>query len=258
MLIILNFYVIFYFNAIVKTDKVVMTKPPTIESYDDIINSYPGKRPAFFQNLDTHVSFSKAYAGSKEGRIWQNAKRTGLNKSLISDFYRDTTSFGRSDIIYFAPGKYVKYIACFYCALRKQLESPNTPMGKSDDSAQEKIFVFLLSGHLPSSIASRVMQVFGRLLPSGFADSILAQAYMQQGTTFEDFYLCLSNVVRFPDQDFSGINMTQCNKLMLTVIILSAVSFIILLMEILFRRTEYCIQVHPRLNIIIVLVNDDE
>ena len=38
--IIINLYVIVYFNAIVKTDKVVMTKPPSIESYDGIINSY--------------------------------------------------------------------------------------------------------------------------------------------------------------------------------------------------------------------------
>ena len=48
MLIILSFYVSFFFIAIVKTKKVVVTKPPTIDSYDDIINSYPGKENHIF------------------------------------------------------------------------------------------------------------------------------------------------------------------------------------------------------------------
>ena len=238
MLIIMSFYVSFFFRAIVKTEKVTRTKPPTIETYDDILQSYPAKWPAFFRNLNSHLPFTKADAGSKEWKIWQNAKRTGLNKSLISDVFSDKTSFARSDIIYFAPGNYISFISCYYCNLRKQLELKTIPMGKSDDSAKENLFIFLLSGHLQSAIAARLMQVFGRLLPAGFAQYLLGEAYHDNWTTFEDFDVCLSNVIRFPDQKISGISLDQCMKLIVTVICMSVSSGIILVIEFLFRRTK--------------------
>ena len=237
MLLITSFYVTFYFMAIVKTDKVTMTKPSTIESYNDIIKSYPGKWPAFLLNVNSHLPFAQAEVGSKEWRIWQNAKRTGLNKSLISDFYSEDTSLGSTDMIYFAPGEYVKSAACFYCRMR---DSGLTaiPMGKSDDSAKENIFVFLLSGHLPSAIAARIMQVVGRLLPSGFLTGQLAMAHREFLITYEDLYVCLSNVVRYPDQNFSGISLDQCNKLIVTVISMYVSSGIMLLIEFLFKRAK--------------------
>ena len=231
MLLIMSFYVSFFFLAIVKTDKVVMTKPATIESYDDIINSYPGKRAVFFENLKSHLPFMNAAAGSKEGRIWQNAKRMGLKNALSNNFAQDLDPFARSEIIYIAPEVYMKSIACGYCRLRKQLDLTTIPMVKSDESAKENIYVFLLSGHLTSAVAARFRKVFGRLLTSGFRDSSLSQSIRIQRMTFQDFYVCLSNVVRFPDQDFSGISLKQCNTLIMTVSILCAASCIILMVE---------------------------
>ena len=235
MLIILSFYVSFFFIAIVKTEKVVMTKPPTIESYEDIINSYPDKKTAFILNLNSHLPFAEADEGSREWRIWQDARRAGLNRTLVRDLAVEL--FVKSEIIYIAPSLYVKYMACAYCRLRNQLELTPIPMAKSDESAKENIFVFLLSGHLPSAIAARFKQVFGRLLPSGFMPSALSQAIHVKRLTYEDNDVCLSNVVRFPDQYFSGISLNQCKKLLITFVIFSATSFIMLLVEIQFGRT---------------------
>ena len=83
MLLILSFYVSFFFIAIVKTDKVVLTKPPTIQSYHDIINAYPAKKTAFILNLNSHLTFAKADTGSKEWQIWQHVKREGLSRTLV-------------------------------------------------------------------------------------------------------------------------------------------------------------------------------
>ena len=214
-----------------------MTKPSTIQSYDDIINSFPNKKVVFFKEIKTHLPFMKARAASKEGKIWQNAKRMGLNDSFSTNFYEELESFTKSEIIYVAPASYVAGIASGYCKLRKQLLLTSIPMGRSDDSAKDNIYVFILSKHLHPTIVSRITQVFGRLLTSGSAQSYLARAYRQKRTTYEDFDVCLSNVVRFPDQHISGISLKQCKKLIMTVIIFLVTSCIIMLAEILFWRT---------------------
>ena len=236
MLLILSFYVSFFFMAIVKTDKVVMIPPPTIQSYDDIINSHPRMRLAFFENIDSHLPFMKADAGSKEARIWQNVMRAGMNKTFVRDYLSTVAPFSKSEVIYFAQSSYIKFIASFYCKIRKQLEMKTIPMGQSDESATENIFVFVLSRHLSSATTARVMQVYGRLLPSGFANGVLAQAHRDKGTTNEDFDVCLSNVIRFPDQQFSGISLNQCRKLIMTVVALSVISSIVCLLEVVSGR----------------------
>ena len=236
MLILLNFYAIFYFNAIVKTDKVVLLKPATIESYDDILNSYPNKRVLFFEDIKSHLPFVKARAGSEERRIWQNAMRAGLKNSFSHDFAQDGVSFSRSEVIYVAPVTYITGIASGYCLLRRLLELKTIPMGKTDESANDNIYVLMLSGHLHSAIAARVRQVFGRLLTSAFVPSSLAQVQREQGITVEDYDICLSNFVRFPDPELSAISMSQCKKLIMTIIFLSVTSCYILLIEILYRK----------------------
>ena len=244
MLIFMSFNVASFFMAIVKTDKVTLTTtmPPTIESYDDIINSYPNKKVVFFEEFHSHLPFMKAKAGSKMGKIWQNAKHVGLNNSFSTSPRQDLQSFMRSEVIFVAPGRYIAAIASSYCKLRKQLDLTAIPMRRSDESAKQNIYVFVLSAHLLHATAARVMQVFGRLLPSGFSQYTLAEASRNQGTTHEDFDMCLSNVVWFPVQHLSRIviSLNDCNRLLMTIIILSVPSFVILLIELLFDRMTLC------------------
>ena len=103
---------------------------------------------------------------------------------------------------------------------------------------KKNIFVFLLSSHLPSASTARFKHVFGRLQPSGFFFSALSESFRFKRTTFKDYDVCLSNMIRFPDQHFSGISLNQCEKLMMTVVFLSVTSLITLLVEIPFKRMQ--------------------
>ena len=79
------FFIITLYLNLMSTDLVVITKPKTIENYEDIMNSNPPVIPVFNKQFDDTKEFEKADVESVPGRFWEKYQHT----HIAGDAYND-------------------------------------------------------------------------------------------------------------------------------------------------------------------------
>ena len=83
------FFITTVFFSLMSTDLVIITRPKTIENYEDIMNSDPSVIPVFSSIFDDTQEFEKANDESVRGRFWKKYKDTYIAGDPYNDFEGD-------------------------------------------------------------------------------------------------------------------------------------------------------------------------
>ena len=80
------FFIVTLYLNLMSTDLVVITKPQTIDNYEDIMNFDPPVVPAFNRQFDDTEEFEKADGESVRGRFWKKYKDSYIAGDPYHDF----------------------------------------------------------------------------------------------------------------------------------------------------------------------------
>lgn len=75
------FIVGFYLTSMISTDMVIVKRPVTVESYQDILDS--GIRPVWSSTFTNKEEFEHGFPGSMERKIWDRAVAMGIEESMM-------------------------------------------------------------------------------------------------------------------------------------------------------------------------------
>ena len=217
------FYVRFYFTSMIKTEAVVSKKPVTVESYEDVLSM--DRRPVWPSMTNAYQEFQNADPASKEGRIWKKAQAMGMNESLVS--VMDWIAFSEEKQVWFSSGVYCRGAVANFCTERKAAGINTLPLLRSDESAIEKMYFAMMSSHMNFRTSHDIDALYERLVEAGFTELLMHAFHRRYDLNVEDFATCLSNIVRYPDQQVLSIVFEQCFLLGLTCLVLLPLSVII-------------------------------
>ena len=138
------FFITTVFLSLISTDLVVITKPPTIENYEDIINSDPPVIPAFNPQLGDTEEFEEADEESVKGTFWKKYKDTHIQADPYKDFQgaiqRMSDTFQGSKV--YIMGEIFAYsLRRSLCSMKESLppEQSNAYSWMSQDPTSEKL-----------------------------------------------------------------------------------------------------------------------
>lgn len=210
-----SFYLRFFYSSLINTSAVVIDKPDTIESYDDVVAS--SMRPVWILSADQSPEFSGASIGSSAYRIWQKACKMGINDSILA--YPDWKQVIRGNAVWFAPSLYAYGIMTRACALNRDHRiAPRYPLRRSDASAREVLFSHMRSGFMDQRTSSRVDRAYRQVFEAGLTEMLISQLHHYFKTTAQESQTCQSNQLIYPDQDVPAITLTHCKTLILACI----------------------------------------
>ena len=204
---LLTFFVGYFFCAMIKTDMVVIKKPVTISTYEEILEQKV--RPVWAKQLTDHTEFMNADPGSLEDRIWKLAESYGIeNCRLDADLTSATTvaiEISNQKAVFFISSYLVSLARTNVCAMARQSGyrmSTNSYM-YSDPSAREKIATFMISSHSEDY----VKRIHRELLGSVFEHALLLQSIkrldyvISKDTGSRELRDCVSNTIIYPDHE---------------------------------------------------------
>ena len=138
------FFIITVFLNLMSTDLVVITKPKTIENYEDIINSDPPVIPAFNAQFDDTEEFEKTDEESVRGTFWKKYKDTHIEAHPYKDFQgvlqKMSETFQGSNV-FIMGGMFAYGFRRSLCSMKESLlpEQSNAYSWMSQDPTAEKL-----------------------------------------------------------------------------------------------------------------------
>ena len=138
------FFITAVFFNLMSTDLVVITKPKTIENYEDIINSDPPVIPAFNPQFGDTEEFEKADEESIRGTFWKKYRDTHVAPDPYKDFQgvlQTMTDSFQGSKVFIMGGLYAYGWRRSVCSMKETLlpEQSNAYSWISQDSTAEKI-----------------------------------------------------------------------------------------------------------------------
>lgn len=82
LLNVLALFSALFLTSMIKTQMIVEQRPPTFDSYQDLIDQ--NITPLWISSINDQTPFSNARPGSKERQIWDQAVERGIDRSLLS------------------------------------------------------------------------------------------------------------------------------------------------------------------------------
>lgn len=82
ILTLLCYFTAYFLTSMIKTEMVTLNAPPTLETYQDLIDH--DVIPTWLQEFSDERDFAASAAGTKERAIWDRAVERGLDQSIIS------------------------------------------------------------------------------------------------------------------------------------------------------------------------------
>lgn len=96
VLTLLAYYSHFYLTSMIKTEMVVPKRPPTYDSYKDILDR--NAKPLWISKMGDELMFRDAVKGSRAAKIWDRAVKRGINQSIIDSSPEDGSG-GEPDLM---------------------------------------------------------------------------------------------------------------------------------------------------------------
>ena len=235
------FFITTVFFSLMSTDLVVITKPKTIENYENIMNSDPPVIPVFSSIFDDTQEFEKADQKSVRGRFWKKYKNTYIAGDPYNDFQGvmqtiiDSFEGTRACIM---AGLFADGMRKIVCSLKQSLlpEQSNAYSWMSQDPTAEMHHKGLVtrSGLKPIWLVKRFHRGIRHCFEAGLPG--IAKREFKEGTFGIDsdpsiLRECLSDVLKINDFRVEGIVMANYTSLLQVCLISIALAFAQLLRE---------------------------
>ena len=232
-----TFLIHYYFCAMIKTEMVVQKKPETISSYDEILQK--DVRPVWVSQLSAHWDFASAQSDTREGKLWQQATRIGLDKCFIeseSDVRQVFPSVVQQEAVLIGPSYLERPLITNICAAIKAagvLMDINI-WTKADPSSKEKLTGVMITSAMPQEHVKKLNRVTQAIFEHSLAQKTLKKL---EFSYFPDVgsravHDCLSNMIIFPDQILTPVTLSHYDRLFVVSALLVIVAVAVLVFEI--------------------------
>ena len=217
---VFSFVIINYFSSMIKTEMVVQKRPETISSYEELL-AKPNTKPLWTKQLGGHWDFMHANRNTAEGRIWERAKRMGIDSCLIEEIDVMQQSIGaisRQEAVWFGPSFLIGVISTNICAFSRMnavILDANAWV-RSDENAREKLNVLMQSSALHRDSAKK----FNHITGTEFEAHIMhAQLKRMEFSMFPDTGTksvrdCVANEIIYPDHEIEAVHLLHYKQLL--------------------------------------------
>ena len=214
-----SFLITFYFSSMIKTDMVVQKRPETISSYEDLL-AKPNIKPLWTKQLGGHWDFMHANRNTAEGRIWERAKKYGIDSCFLkslADIQQNIGTISRQEAVWFGSSNFVGAIITNACAFSRTNDiSPDVNSWfRSDENARETLTVLMQAAALPPESVTKM----NRIIQAEFEHHVLYQALTRMefsifpdtgGKSLRD---CVANGIIYPDYEIGAVHLPHYSRL---------------------------------------------
>lgn len=209
------FLVHFYFTSMIKTDMVVMKRPDTISTYEEIL-SRPDCRPQWSKAMSSHYEFSNADPGSPASEIWERANKIGTDKCFFDPDVIMKNPAVMEEIrtrkaVVFLPSVNVYPVVKTLCAFSRanKMFTDMNVWSRTDPVAKEHLVMTVRSSFVPREIAIRMDDLATIALEFGLRQLIIRPMSFDFGNgagqlEAED---CVANVILYPEHELASVKV---------------------------------------------------
>lgn len=222
---VFSFLVSLYWSAMIKTEKVVMVRPLTIDSYQDILSSKI--RPVWAKAFTEHWDFRDADKDSLMGKIWSRAKEIGMGKcyyEFTSDSIQSASMMNiQRKAVWLGPGYLIPFTLTNGCTMAFAVGAYPEVNGwmHSDPSAREKLYGMMKA----SGMARKKVRLLDWIAIRSFEHKIMDMAikkldfiYSKQGISSSRVQNCMANKIVYPDHVVSSPSLHHYRNLFKTIL----------------------------------------
>jgi hypothetical protein len=245
LMTLLAFFTTFFLTSMIKTEMVALEPPPTIESYDDIIEK--DIIPKWIDEAGEHGLFKQAPNGSIEKKIWDRVTTRGVHRSILSvnKFMSTDPTAAIAEVMEIVEMKAVSLIGTLLtriaetnlCAfIRKEGIRPDaSAYAHADTRATESMRVMPGSVFTEESFRRQVTRAMNRKFEMGtFVHSVFKEfsyyVFSPVGH-FAEVEGCIANKVTIPENHVDVVTLSHYRDLICIAMIMILFSFVILLYE---------------------------
>ena len=238
MFAIFTFLIRFYFSSMIKTDMVVQKAPVTISTYEEIL-ARKDVKPLWLMQMTDHVDFMNADPQTPEGRIWERAKRKGIENCRMDanadNVQQVTAGIAEQKTVVLAASHSMGSIVSNGCAVTRSMgiHLNLNAWVKSDPRAKETLNAFMVPSVIDKRIAYRLYRVVQMLFESYITIQDLKRTdfVMARDTGSESVRDCLSNRIILKDHEVSFPEVSHYRNLLLGSSIALLLALLLLLLE---------------------------
>jgi hypothetical protein len=242
---LLTFFTAYFLTSMIKTEMVALDPPPTIDSYQEILDK--DIIPLWLEEFSEHDSFKFADKGSIERRIWDRAVERGLHNSLYS--IKQLT--GENPLILLSVLKLITEQKAV--GLGRTLVTRIMGTNCCSLSRRSNIFMQFFAYFHPDERATEVLRVMPgstltrdhvrRRVAAGVQRKIESRRYVNYLYKTLSYYLfsnkgkvseidrCHNNIIQIPESHIDAVKLSHYRDLISIVTVLFAVALVILLYE---------------------------
>lgn len=242
---LLCFYAGYFLTSMIKTEMVVLDRPVTYDSYQDLLDN--DTIPLWVDGLDDQRTFRDAAKGTPERQLWDRAVERGINKSLVSaDIMSDVPA-----LLKLAKALHDRKVVGLTSSALTQIMISNLcwinhgsrmfPHGKAyiarEDRAVESIRS-VCGSTFAHPMIRKILQRYGRYWTEtdpGVAmmirnyDKVLAPEGGER--YYSKVITCKSGIIEMPDPDLRPVILYHYRDLIMICMIMYVVSMIVMLLR---------------------------
>ena len=216
---VFSLLIMLYFSSMIKTEMVIQKRPETISSYEDLL-AKPSTKPLWSKQLNSHWDFMKAGRNTSEGRIWERAKRIGIDSCFLSseaDIQPNIGPIERQEAVWLWPNYIMDVVITNICAFSRAngVFADVNMWARSDEHAREKLNVMMLSAAMhPDSVNK-----FNRIEQAEFEHHIRFKTLKRMefsvfpNTGSKSVRDCVANRIIYPDYDIKAVHLRHYSRL---------------------------------------------
>ena len=208
-----------YFSCMIKTEMVVQRRPETISSYKKLL-AKPKIKPVWAKALNAHWDFMNANPNTAEGRIWERAKKMGLDSCFIESgdqIPQMNRLMNKQEAVWFGPSYLIDVIVTNMCAFYRSngLFPDVNSWVRSDKNVREKLTVIMLSAALRPDAVKK----FNHITQAEFEYHLKYETLRRMEFSFfpdtgsKSLRDCVANKIIYPDHEIEAVHLPHYRRL---------------------------------------------
>lgn len=241
---VMMFLVSMFFASLIKTEVVVLQKPDTISTYNELL-AHANIRPVWGRTLSVHQEFENAKPGTVLRNVWERGRGMGMDQSKmnmdLASLRGLVGSILKREAVWFVPAFAVNGIITNFCSGSRST-GLNTDVNmwiKSDPDAVESLHTVVKSASLSQSHTELVDKLFTVILEHNllFPASKLMEYSISPYSATDAVRECVANRIIYPDRhEVRFLDVDHFYGLIITMIIMITISGCAILLEITLKR----------------------
>lgn len=237
LMILFVFMIRQYFSALIGTEMVVQEKPPTIQSYSDILQR--NVRVVFLKQFNDHWEFERADKGSQAGKIWEQASRhkKGSFFEFDTEALRLLVAEGFTQSLVFVTGKvYGRAFMTNFCSFAHMNSIDYAMLYRKDAEAKQRLRGMVINSWFYNSknvniFLKRMKWNFEAAIETNALSKIEFSMFPDERRGSDPIRKCVANMVQVPDSQVRAPDLFHYKYLLYSVLALLVAASIVFSME---------------------------